>query len=62
MEKHTKKGKEDKKNFSRILPNNQIITSCSLEIRVQEITMTEKLTIIGLTLEAANDFEPETNE
>ena len=62
MEKHTKKGKEDKKILSTILRNNQIITSGRIDLRVQEITMKENLTIIGLTLEAANDFEPETNE
>ena len=34
--------------FSKILPNNQIITACHIELRVQEMTMNEKLTMIGL--------------
>ena len=37
--------------FSKILPNNQIITSYRLELQVQEMTMNEKLTMIGLTQE-----------
>ena len=44
-----KKGREEKTKFSKILPNNQIITACRIELRVQEMTMNEKLTIIGLT-------------
>ena len=34
--------------FSKILPNNQIITACCIELRVQEMNMNEKLTMIGL--------------
>ena len=34
--------------FSKILPNNQIITACRIELQVQETTMNEKLTMIGL--------------
>ena len=44
-----KKGREEKTKFSKILPNNQIITACRIELRVQEMTMNEKLTMIGLT-------------
>ena len=36
-------------SFSNILPNNQIITACCIELRVQEMTMNKKLTMIGLT-------------
>ena len=43
-----KKGREEKTNFSKILPNNQIITACRIELWVQEMTMNEKLTMIGL--------------
>ena len=43
-----KKDREEKTKFSKILPNNQIITACRIELRVQEITMNEKLTMIGL--------------
>ena len=43
-----KKGREEKTKFSKILPNNQIITACRIELRVQEMTMNEKLTMIGL--------------
>ena len=43
-----KKGREEKTKFSEILPNNQIITACRIELRVQEMTMNEKLTMIGL--------------
>ena len=42
-----KKDREEEKN-SKILPNNQIITACCIEIRVQELTMNKKLTMIGL--------------
>ena len=42
-----KKGRKEKTKFSEILPNNQI-TTCRIELRVQEITMDEKLTMIGL--------------
>ena len=48
MEKHTEKGREEKTKFSKILPNNQIITAYRIELRVQEMTMNEKLTMIGL--------------
>ena len=34
--------------FSKILPNNKIITTCRIELRVQEMTMNEKLTMIRL--------------
>ena len=34
--------------FSKILPNNQIITACCTELGVQEMTRNEKLTMIGL--------------
>ena len=44
-----KKGREEKTKFSKILPNNQIITACRIELRVQEMTMNEKLTMIGLS-------------
>ena len=43
-----KEGKEEKTKFSKILPNNQIITAYRIELRVQEMTMNEKLTMIGL--------------
>ena len=46
-----KKDREEKAKFSKILPNNQIITACCIELRVQEITMNEKLTMIGLIVE-----------
>ena len=46
-----KKGREEKTKFSKILPNNQIITACRIELRVQEMTMNEKSTMIGLILE-----------
>ena len=43
-----KKGREEKTKFSKTLPNNQIITACRIELRVQEMTMNEKFTMIGL--------------
>ena len=43
-----KKGREEKTKFSKILPNNQIITASRIELRVQEMSMNEKLTMIGL--------------
>ena len=49
-----KKGREEKTKFSKILPNNQIITSCHIELRVQEMTTNEKLTTIGLNLTKQN--------
>ena len=45
-----KKGREEKTKSSNILPNNQIITTCHMELRVQEMTMNKKLTMIGLTI------------
>ena len=45
------KGREQKTKFSKILPSNQIITACCIKLRVQEMIMNEKLTMIGLTLE-----------
>ena len=44
-----KNGREEKTKFSKILPNNQIITACRIELRIQEMTLNEKLTMIGLT-------------
>ena len=44
-----KKGWEKKTKFSKILPNNQIITTCRIKLQVQEISMNEKLTMIGLS-------------
>ena len=34
-----KKDREEKTKFSEILSNNQIITACRIELRVQEMTM-----------------------
>ena len=45
-----KKDGEEKTKFSKILSNIQIITACHIERRVQEMTMNEKLTMIGFTL------------
>ena len=42
-----KKGREEKTKFSKNSSNNQIITACHIK-RVQEMTMNEKLTMIGL--------------
>ena len=44
-----KKDREEKTKFSKILSNNQTITAYHIEVRVQEMTMKEKLTMIGLT-------------
>ena len=41
-----KKGREEKTKFSKILPNNQIITACHIKLQVQEMTMNEKLTMM----------------
>ena len=41
-----KKGREEKTKFSKMLPNNQIIITCHMELQVQEMTMNGKLTII----------------
>ena len=38
------------KNLSKIWPKNQIITAYCIELRVQEMTMNEKITMIDLTL------------
>ena len=43
-----KKGREEKTKFSKFLPNHKIITACRIELRAQEVTMNEKLTMIGL--------------
>ena len=45
-----KKSREEKTKCSKILPNNQIITACRIELQVQEMTMNKKLTMIGLKL------------
>ena len=42
--------KTRKTRFSKTLPNNQIITACRIELRVQEMTMNKKLIMIGLML------------
>ena len=42
-----KKGREEKTKFSKILPNNQIITAYHIELRAQEMTMNQKSTLIG---------------
>ena len=36
------------------MPNNQIITACRIKLRVQEMTMNEKLTTIEVLIERAN--------
>ena len=46
--KNMKKDREEKTKFSKILPNNQIMTAYQIELRVQEMTMNEKLTMTGL--------------
>ena len=43
-----KKGREEKAKFSKNFPNNQIITTCRTELRVKEMTMNKKLTMIDL--------------
>ena len=43
-----KKDREEKTKFSKILPNNQIMTAYQIELRVQEMTMNEKLTMTGI--------------
>ena len=45
-----KKGGEEKTEVSKILPSNEIINACCIELQVQEMTMNEKLTMIALTL------------
>ena len=42
------KNSREKKIFSKILPNNKIITTCRIKLQVQEMTINEKLTMIGL--------------
>ena len=49
-----KKGRKEKTRFSKILANNQIITACRIELRVQKMTMNEKLTMIGLNFVCSN--------
>ena len=44
-----KKGRKEKTKFSKILSNDQIITACCIELRVQEITVNRKLITIDLT-------------
>ena len=57
-----KKDREEKTKFSKILPSNQIITACHIELWVQEMTMNKKLTMIGLkvsltgTISASESF------
>ena len=36
-----KNGRKEKTKFSKILPNNQIITACRIKPQVQEMTMNE---------------------
>ena len=43
-----KKGREEKTKFSKILPNNQVITACRIELQVQKMTMKKKLTMMSL--------------
>ena len=43
-----KKGREEKTKFSKILPNNQIITACCIKLQVPEMTMNKKINMIGL--------------
>ena len=50
MQKYMKKDREKKTQCSKILPNNQIITACHIERRVQEMTINGKLTMIGLKI------------
>ena len=42
-----KKGREEKTKFSKILPNNQIITAYHIELQAQEMTMNQKSALIG---------------
>ena len=41
-------GGEEKTEVSKILPSNEIINACCIELQVQEMTMNEKLTMIAL--------------
>ena len=45
-----KKGRKKEIKLSKILPNDQIVTACCIELRVNEMTMNEKLTMIGPTI------------
>ena len=45
-----KKGREEKTKFSKMLPNNQIIITCHMELQVQEMTMNGKLTMIDASI------------
>ena len=45
-----KKGREEKTKFSEVLPYNQIITACRIELQVQEMKKKKKLTMIGLII------------
>ena len=47
VKRHEKRQWRENRIF-KILPSNQIITACCIELRVQEMTMNEKLTMIGL--------------
>ena len=46
--KTNEKRQRRENKISKILSNNQIITVCRIELRVQEMTMNKKLTMIGL--------------
>ena len=46
VKNHEKREGRENKIF-RNLPNNQIITACHIELQVQEMTMNEKLIMIG---------------
>ena len=45
-----KKGRKEKTKFSKNVPNNQLTTACCIKLRVQEMTMNEKLTMIDLMI------------
>ena len=49
VKRHEKRQGRENKIF-KILPNNQIITACCIELQVQKMTMNEKLTMIGLRI------------
>ena len=51
-----KKGREENTKFSKILPNNQIMTACCINLWVQEMTMNEKLTMIGLMINVFDSY------
>ena len=50
------KGREENTKFSKILPNNQIMTACCIKLWVQEMTMNKKLTMIGLILNVFDSY------